>query len=138
MAVRFYVDADTLGLAHSLVRLRGDVTYPGDPGGTFKGIHRPPCPVGTTDVADTVWIPIVAAAGWLVLTRDRSIARRPHELASVMASGARPVTISSKEKLDNWHLLEVVMTQWRRIEGVAQLPGPFIYGATRTSFTEIA
>ncbi len=34
--VRFYVDADVLGLAKELVRIRGDVTYPGDPGGPVK------------------------------------------------------------------------------------------------------
>lgn len=32
--VRFYVDADVLGLAKLLVRLRSDVTYPGDPEGS--------------------------------------------------------------------------------------------------------
>jgi hypothetical protein len=31
--VRFYLDADVLGLAKVLVQLRNDVTYPGDPGG---------------------------------------------------------------------------------------------------------
>ena len=35
--VRFYIDADVLGLAKELVRIRGDVTYPGDPGGPVKG-----------------------------------------------------------------------------------------------------
>jgi hypothetical protein len=31
--IRFYVDADLLGLAKILVAVRADVTYPGDPGG---------------------------------------------------------------------------------------------------------
>lgn len=30
--VRFYFDADVLGLAHTICRLRNDCTYPGDPG----------------------------------------------------------------------------------------------------------
>ena len=30
--VRFYFDADVLGLAKLLVRVRNDMTYPGDPG----------------------------------------------------------------------------------------------------------
>lgn len=37
--VRFYVDADLLGLGHALAALRNDVTYPGDPG---KVIHNGP------------------------------------------------------------------------------------------------
>jgi hypothetical protein len=35
--VRFYCDADVLGLAKILAGLRPDVTYPGDPGGI---VHR--------------------------------------------------------------------------------------------------
>jgi hypothetical protein len=35
--VRYYVDADLLGFAKILVQLRGDVTYPGEPGGPVKG-----------------------------------------------------------------------------------------------------
>ena len=35
--VRFYFDADVLGLAKVIVSLRHDVTYPGDPGGV---VHR--------------------------------------------------------------------------------------------------
>jgi hypothetical protein len=31
-AVRFYIDADLLGLGKLLGTLRNDVTYPGDPG----------------------------------------------------------------------------------------------------------
>jgi hypothetical protein len=30
--VRFYFDADVLGLAKVMVMLRSDMTYPGDPG----------------------------------------------------------------------------------------------------------
>src|SRR5437763_2258197 len=50
-----------LGLAKVMARLRWDVTYPGDPGGTVKRHARPPCPIATTDVDDDQWIPVVAA-----------------------------------------------------------------------------
>jgi hypothetical protein len=39
-AVRFYLDADILGLAKVLVTLRPDMTYPGDPGGVVRGSLR--------------------------------------------------------------------------------------------------
>ena len=46
MPVRFYVDADLLGLAKILAGARSDVTYPGDPGGVCRDRStRPPCPV---------------------------------------------------------------------------------------------
>jgi hypothetical protein len=41
--VRFYVDADILGLGKILGALRNDVTYPGDPGAVFRKRHRAPC-----------------------------------------------------------------------------------------------
>jgi hypothetical protein len=42
--VRFYIDADILGLGKILGGLRNDVTYPGDPGAVVHKRHRPPCP----------------------------------------------------------------------------------------------
>lgn len=75
--VRFYFDADVLGLAKVLVQVRADVTYPGDPGGTLHRRTRPACPITTTAVKDDVWIPQVASLGWLIITRDSRIARNP-------------------------------------------------------------
>lgn len=73
--VRFYFDADVLGLAKVLVQVRADVTYPGDPGGTLHRRTRPACPITTTAVKDDVWIPQVASLGWLIITRDSRITR---------------------------------------------------------------
>jgi len=38
--VRFYVDADILGLGKILGGLRNDITYPGDPGAVIHRRHR--------------------------------------------------------------------------------------------------
>lgn len=88
MAVRFYVDADCLGLARILAGLRDDVTYPGDPGGMIRKRSRPPCLITTPDTADSVWIPRVAALGWGIITRDKAIQRKPAELAAVLRRSA--------------------------------------------------
>ena len=48
--VRFYVDADILGLGKILGCLRNDVTYPGDPGAVVYKRHRAPCPIARPDV----------------------------------------------------------------------------------------
>jgi hypothetical protein len=45
--IRFYVDADILGLAHVLASIRADVTYPGDLGAVINKRERPACPVTT-------------------------------------------------------------------------------------------
>ena len=48
--VRFYVDADILGLGKILGDLRNDVTYPGDPGAIVHKRQRAPCPIASPDV----------------------------------------------------------------------------------------
>jgi hypothetical protein len=135
--VRFYVDADVLGLAKVLARLRNDVTYPGDPGAVLFRRTRPACPITRPGTPDTVWIPETAARGWLIITRDSNIAVNRAEIAAVRDSGARMVTLAGKEAIGTWAQLEVLMIRWRSIEALLELPGPFIYSATRTTLREV-
>jgi hypothetical protein len=81
--VRFYVDADILGLGKILGALRNDVTYPGDPGAVLHNRHRAPCPIARSDVLDTDWIPEVANRGWLIVTRDSMIIQNRNEVAAI-------------------------------------------------------
>jgi hypothetical protein len=131
-AVRFYIDADVLGLAKVLARLRADVTYPGDPGAEIHKRQRAACSIGSTDVDDEIWIPETARQGWLIITRDRAIQDNRAEIAAVRDHGARMVTLASAEARTVWLQLEIVMCQWRRIDGLLEQPGPFIYSASRT------
>src|SRR4051812_23148130 len=110
MTLRYYVDADCLGLAKVLAQIRVDVTYPGEPGGMGRDRKlRPPCPVTSTDVRDVDWIPIVAAEGWLIITRDSRIRRRPLELAAVVDHGARMVALSARQPLRTFDELELLL-----------------------------
>ena len=60
----WYVDADTLGLAHVLARARPDVTYPGDNGVRHKKSWQlRPCIIADPAMHDDQWIPTVARAG---------------------------------------------------------------------------
>ena len=45
------------------------------------------------DEADTVWIPKVGAKGWIVLTKDKNIRRRPREIEAVTAGNVRMFTL---------------------------------------------
>lgn len=68
MPIRFFVDADLLGLAKALATVRTDVTFPGDPGETRPALPpRPACPIAP-DAKDSDWIPVVAKEGWIVIT----------------------------------------------------------------------
>lgn len=135
--VRFYVDADCLGLARVLAGLRVDVTYPGDPGAVVKRRARPACPVTTPAARDLEWIPVVSARDWLILTRDGQIQAHPSELAAVREHRARMVALSTEAAHGTFEQLEIVMCRWRQILALLDRPGPFIYVATRTSLRAV-
>lgn len=129
--VRFYFDEDILGLAHIVASLRPDCTYPGDPGATIFRRRRPPCSI-ERGTKDPVWLPAVAAAGWVIITRDLNIRNNPAERRAVRENGARMVALSGDDATERWPQLELLMIRWRRIEELASEPGPFIYLASRS------
>jgi PIN like domain len=131
--VRFYFDADILGLGKTLARLRPDITYPGDPGDTIHKRARPACPITKTSTPDEDWIPEVARRGWLIITRDSRIQEHRAEVAAVRDNGARMIALASRDAGGTWAQLEIFFTQWRRIEATLDEPGPFIYTASRTA-----
>lgn len=134
--VRFYIDQDILGLK-ILASLRADITYPGDPGAIIHKRVRPACPIkpGTHDVD---WLPVVAEQGWLIITRDAHIRQHRAEINAVIEHGAKMVALASDDAGTTWAQLEVVMTQWRELARLADLSGPFVYTAHRTSLKRIA
>ena len=136
-SVRYYIDADVLGLAKILVQLRPDVTYPGDQGGVLHKRRRPPCRVTSPGALDTEWIPVCAEEHWLIISRDKSIASTPAEIVAVRESGARMVALAGGEAIGTWNQLEVLMCQWRAIERLLEDSGPYIYSATRSSLRQV-
>ena len=136
--VRFYFDADVLGLAKVIDKLRADITYPGDEGGIIHRKRRAPCPITTTASLDVEWIPEVAARRWLVITRDSNIQARPAELEAVRVHGARIVALAGRDAVRRWDQLEILMCQWRRIDALTATAGPSIHRATRTSLSPVA
>ena len=134
--VRFYVDADILGLGKILGSLRNDVTYPGDPGAVLHKRHGH-LPIANPDVLDTDWIPDVAARGWLIVTRDSMIIQNLNEIAAIRENNAKMVALNQRDAQTKWGQLEVFMTQWRRIEALTSELGPFIWRVSRTAMTPI-
>lgn len=131
--VLYYVDADVLGLAKILAEIRGDVTYPGDPGGRVKGGRvRAACSITDPATDDQVWIPETARKGWLIITRDKAIQDNRAEIEAVRDSGARMIALAGREAVNRFEQLEVLMCNWRRVQAKLGEEGPFIYNATRT------
>jgi uncharacterized protein with PIN domain len=131
--VRFYVDADLLGLAKILVTIRRDMTYPSDPGGLVKGGRwRAPCTVREVGTDDEIWIPETARQNWLIITRDSKIQEHRAEIRAVRVSGARMIALAGSDARNTFDQLEVLMCNWRVIERKLDEEGQFIYSATRT------
>jgi hypothetical protein len=136
-SVRFYFDADILGVGKLLATLRPDVTYPGDPGAIVNKRVRPACAITTPRTPDTTWIPVVSGQGLLIVTRDSQIRQHQAEIRAVLDNKAQMVALASAEATNLWAQLEVVMTQWRALESLATQPGPFVYTLTRTSMVKV-
>ncbi len=130
--VRFYFDADVLGLAHVVAALRSDATFPGDPGAVIKRRERPASPIADPAIEDDIWIPRVASLGYLIITRDSRIQQHRAEIAAVKTNNARMVALSGDEARGTWQQLEVLMRNWRALEDLTGRAGPFIYTATRS------
>lgn len=135
--VRYYFDADILGLAKVVSKLRPDVTFPGDPGGTVHKRQRGPCPIIFTETKDREWIPTVASEGWIIITRDKRIRDRVAERQAVLDYGAKIFTIASKGNLSDWEKFGILMPRWRDIEKYGSEKGPFIYDVYRTRIRRV-
>ena len=131
--LRYYFDADILGLAKIVASLRADSTYPGAPAGVVRKQIRPACIITVLKTADTVWIPAVANAGMVAITRDSAIMRHPKERNAVVKSGARLFALHPDEAVTVWSQLELLMFKWRKIEEIARQPGPYMYRISRNS-----
>ena len=66
-----------------------------------------------------------------------AIQRHPSLVRSVVGSGARMVALSGPEAIGTWAHLEVVMSGWRRLEGLTGRAGPFVVTMTRTTTNDV-
>ena len=135
--VRYYFDADILGLGKVVAGLRPDATYPGDPGAVVRKRQRSPCAIASTDVDDVEWIPRIAEDGMIAISRDSKISRRIAEVEAVVQHKLRLVVLTSAEAGTVWAQLEVLMCQWRGSERLVDIPGPYIYRASRTQLSPV-
>lgn len=103
----------------------------------IRGRIRPPCPITGPATADSVWIPLVADRGWVAITRDAKISRRPWETQTLLAHSAKHVTISGSEGTGVWAQLEILMRNWRAIDRLWEETGPYMYTATRSRLTKL-
>jgi hypothetical protein len=86
-ALKCYVDESALGIGKTLTAARRDTIHVGHP-------LVAECPLG---VADTEWMPIVAARALVVIGRDKRIRSRTAELRHLEA--ARVARVRNRTRL---------------------------------------
>jgi hypothetical protein len=83
-------------------------------------------------VPDHVWIPEVAARGWVVLTKDKNIRRSPVEIEAIRLAKARYVCLSAANMRGD-EQAACLLHHWKTIDSVvANKPVPLIVTVTRT------
>jgi hypothetical protein len=132
-SIRYFVDEDLLALGKLLSQVRDDVTFAGDPGAVRHRRERPPCTLVTRGDKDRDWIPRVADAGWLIITRDSQIQAHRSLLAAVRESHARMVALVGKDARTPWDQLRLLLSHWDAIEKLDGSSGPFIHSITKST-----
>jgi uncharacterized protein with PIN domain len=78
-------------------------------------------------LSDEEWLKDAGAKGWVVLTKDRAIRRRPNERDALMGAGVRVFCLTSAD-LRGAEQLARLEENLERIVQLAEQPGPYIYG----------
>lgn len=90
-----------------------------------------------TDAPDVDWLPIVGERGWIVLTKDANINRRPLERMAVARSGVCLFILASQNLSGN-DMIEILMKAIVPMQNlVRKHPAPFIAKIYRDSKVEI-
>ena len=89
------------------------------------------------DAPDVDWLPIVGKQGWVVLTKDANIDRRPLERMAVARSGVCLFILTSQNLSGN-DMIEILIKAMVPIQNlVRKHPAPFIAKIYRDSSVEI-
>lgn len=78
------------------------------------------------DVADEVWISEVGRHGWIVITKDKAISRRPVELQAVVAANVRMFSLSSGNMTGDEMASAFVDNRLKMGRFIKDHPAPFI------------
>jgi hypothetical protein len=82
-------------------------------------------------VPDQVWIPEVAARGWVILTKDKNIRRAPIEIQALRLPNARYVCLSATN-MRGEEQAACLLHHWKTIDSVvANKPVPLIVTVSR-------
>ncbi|WP_322779039.1 hypothetical protein [Frankia sp. Cas4] len=120
------MDENTLPLGKNLAAVRGDVVFPG---------HCDTC-IQRGDL-DDVWLPIIGAAGLLLITRDRRIRYRLMEKRLLRLHSVKGLFLTQAGNMNMREILTMVMRHWDQIDALAAVPGPWAKSLTRVGISDL-
>lgn len=82
---------------------------------------------------DAVWLPVVGAKGWIVLTKDTRIRHRPSEKQALLGAGVRAFAFTSGS-LSGAEMADAIVKALPKIlKMLASRPNAFVARITATS-----
>jgi predicted nuclease of predicted toxin-antitoxin system len=88
-------------------------------------------------VSDPEWLPEAGRNGWIVLTKDKAIRRRPNEMMALMNSGVRAFVLAAGEITGADQAALFVRVLPKMIELVNQLAPPFVVRVSKDGRCEV-
>lgn len=84
------------------------------------------------DVEDARWIPDIARRGWVIVTKDQNMRRRPDEIEALLTSEAIYVCLAAGN-LKGEQQAQLLLEHWRTLDGFIEQRGrgPLIVNVTR-------
>jgi len=88
-------------------------------------------------VTDPEWLPEAGRQGWIVLTKDKAIRKRPNEMMALVNSGVRAfvLTAGAMTGPDQALLFVRILPQIKVI--VEQLPAPFLIRVSKVGNCDV-
>jgi hypothetical protein len=80
---------------------------------------------------DIDWLPAIGQHGWVLLTKDRGIRRRPLEVEAILNARVRAFVLTATD-LTREAQADVFVRAMQKIVRICEQRGPFIYNLTRT------
>ena len=88
-------------------------------------------------VKDPEWLPVAGHNGWVVLTKDKAIRKRPNEMTALVNSGVRAFVLAAGEITGPDQAALFVRILPKMIHFVGALPAPFLVKVGKDGTCEV-
>jgi hypothetical protein len=88
-------------------------------------------------IKDPDWLPVAGQNGWIVLTKDKAIQKRPNEMLALVNSGVRAFVLAAGAMTGPDQAALFVRLLPKMISFVEHLPAPFLVRVSRDGSCEV-